>query len=259
MCLIALFLMASTLFVSCKKHPAGTENNLTVPSPESGTDTGSKTYLPVKLSSGKSALTFSYNANHALYKIKYGNGDSTELKYSSSGKALWFRRYKNKVLVYTCTYNVDDRGVITGAEQFTVPKNNDYLKLGSYELHYNTEGKISVVSYYDVEGIFLYDQQYHYDSRSNLDAQNSSEPSLKAGYTYDTKNALFKNVSNAWLFALEKENPLFLSVVNNMTGSSYPAKTENNQISTYLYNTVGFPQTITSTVLGVKTVNTVTY
>jgi hypothetical protein len=255
--LLGLVLCWTTLFISCKKHAAVPENILAVEVPETGG--GSKTYIPAQLKTGQLSSTFYYTESNALGSIKYDNGDSTQLKFSTSGKPVSIKRYKNKILVFASLYDVDSKGFITGAEQYTVNKGSEYVKTGSFKLTYNSDGKVDKVSYFNKSDVFLYEQQYSYASSGNLSAQNSSEASLKAEYNYDAKNALFKNVNYTWLYALEKENPLFLSVINNVQQCNYPGKTTSNQTSTYTYNDAGFPKSITNTVAGVKESITVVY
>jgi hypothetical protein len=255
--LLGLMLCCTVLYISCKKHTAAPENIIPVevPQPESST----KTYMPAQLKTSKMNSTYYYTESKALGSIGYDNGDSTQLKFSSSGKPVSTKRYKNKVLVFASLYDVDSKGFITGAEQYTVNKGSEYVKTGAFTLSYNSDGKVDKVSYFNKSDVFLYEQQYSYGSGGNLSAQTSSEASLLAEYNYDAKNALFKNVGYAWLYALEKENPLFLSVINNVQQCSYPGKTTSNQTSTYTYNDASFPKSVTNTVAGVKESITVVY
>jgi hypothetical protein len=239
---------------SCKKHEATPKNNLVDPKPEEPQNPSA--YRPAKLTSGKSVILFSYTKAAALYKADYGDGDSTLLKFNTSGKPAELSRYANGKMVSTTYYSRDQNGNITKAQIYLV-SGNDELKSGSYQIAYSSEGKIANVSYYDKDNRMVEEQVYGYTTAGNLSTQKSTL--LTAQYGYDLKNGLFKNAGYAWLFALEKEGSLFLSVVNNIEQCSYPLVAGKNETFSYSYNTAGYPVAITTSVAGVTATAKVTY
>jgi len=249
-----LILSGLFFFISCKKDKAVPKNNLAIPAPELPQEPG--IYIPAKLVTGKSNMIFSYTATAALSKVNYENGDSTVLKFNADGKPVEFRRYEDGKLVADTYYSRNANGFVIKAQMYLVT-GKDQVKSGSYSVAYDSGGQITGVSYYDKNNRLLEEQQYGYSLSGNLAAQKSIV--LNANYSYDLKNGLFKHVGYAWLFALEKESCLFLSAINNIQECSYPQETASNQLLSYIYNTAGYPTTITITALGVTTATKVTY
>jgi len=252
--LFVLILSGLCGVVSCKKDKATPENNLAGPGPSAQPEPG--IYIPAKLTSGKSNIIFSYTKAAALTKIDYENGDSTILKFNTAGKPLEFRSYESSKIVSASYYSRDLNGLITKAQVYRFV-GKDEFKTGSYTITYGSDGKITTVAYYDKENRLLEEQQYGYTAEGNLATQKSALSD--AAYSYDLKNGLFKNAGYAWLFALEKENSLFLSIVNNVERCTFPLENSGNQLMSYTYNNAGYPATITSTVLGITATAKVTY
>lgn len=253
---LILFFLGSGLFISCKKDHGTAKDNPGISLP----GTGNKIYIPDRLVTGKSNMSFSYTGANALSRIDYGNGDSTVLKFNTAGKPTSFTRYKAHEVVSVSYYNLDKDGTITGADQFAaLSAGGDSLYTGAYSITYNTDGKITKVVYLNKMGKTVSEQQYSYGETGNLNGQKSTVPALTVDYLYDTSNALFRNVNYVWLFALEKESPLFLSAINNIKDCTYPSKAESNQASSYAYNEDGFPKTITTTASGLTSTSKVTY
>lgn len=254
--LLIPFFLGCCFFISCKKGAA--EDKIILANQPAAPDHETGIYIPAKLTTGKSETIFSYNAANVLAKIKYENGDSTVVKFNAAGKPTRLNRYKNGIYVHISYYTLTQDGMISEVEQYTVDSTGSRKVVGYLKLNYNSDKKINIVSYYTAAQL-IYTQQYSYSPTGNLLAQTSTEATLNATYAYDTKNALFKNVENAWLFALEKENNLFLSVLNNIQTCSYPSNTAANSTNLYVYNAANFPKIITSTIKGVNTTTSVTY
>jgi YD repeat-containing protein len=252
--LFILILAGCSSLNSCKKHEVTSKNNLVDPNPEEAQNPSA--YRPAKLTSGKSVILFNYNKAAALYKVDYGDGDSTLLKFNSSGKPVELSRYENGKMNSTTYYSRDQSGNITKAQIYLV-SGNDELKSGSYQIAYSADGKISSVNYYDKDNRMVEEQLYTYTTAGNLSAQKSAL--LNAQYAYDEKNGLFKNAGYAWLFAVEDEGALFLSGVNNIAQCSFPLASGNNQTLNYTYNSAGYPVSITSTRSGLTTTTKITY
>jgi len=248
-----LILWGCCFAVCCKKDKAAPKNPVAVSPPEQEQLPG--VYVPKKLSTGKANMLFGYTKSGALTKVDYENGDSTVLKYNAEGKPLEFSCYETGKLILTTYYSRNADGWIIKAQTYKVT-GKDQVKTGSYTVTYSGS-QIAAILYYNKDNRLLEEQQYSYTAAGNLTAQKS--PLLTANYSYDLKNGLFKNVGYAWLFALEKENSLFLSGVNNIQNCSYPAESVSNQQLSYTYNTDGYPTAITITALGLSATTKVSY
>lgn len=252
--LMILILAGSCCFISCKKDKAGNKNNLVVSPPEQGPESG--IYIPARLSSGKSNMIFSYTKTGALTKIDYEHGDSTILKFNTTSKPVEFRCYKSGILTSATVYSRNANGWIIKAQAYTV-SGKDQTQAGFYTISYDSNGQITAVVYYDSNNRLVETQQYNYSPEGNLTGQKSAV--LTANYSYDLNNGLFKQAGYAWVFALERENSLFLSVVNNIQQCNYTEKSQSNQQLNYVYNKAGYPTKITATALGLTATTNVIY
>ncbi|WP_158795408.1 hypothetical protein [Pedobacter sp. L105] len=248
--------IAISITTACKKDKTPVQKTSVaippnIPVPE-------KAYIPTQLESGKSKMVFSYTSNLSLSKIDYTGGDSVVLNYTADGKPLNFLRYKNKKLIYSSEYSLDQTGIVISAAQFTLEDENSYA-IGSYNLIYNTASQLTAISYYSTKDQLLNEQQKTYTTSGNLLSDDSTSPGLSLSYQYDDKNGLFKNVNYAWLFAVEKENRLLLSVINNIQQCNYTLMPDSNQTFSYAYNADKYPETIISTSNGISSTFKVTY
>lgn len=254
--LTLIILFGICITQACKKEkPTVKEVSQAIPPPIEITE---KADLPIQLTSGKSKTVFSYTAALALSKIDYSHGDSVVLKYTSNGKPGDFFRYKSGKLIFNSQFSVDKNGLVVEADQYTI-LNGNYYFLGYYTLTYATNGQLTSISYYNPDNQLLNGQQKIYTVSGNLANDNSIVPDLMLSYQYDDKNGLFKNAAYTWLFVLEKENLLFLSVLNNIQQCNYPLMPDSNQNFSYVYNADKYPETINSTLKGISSSFTVTY
>jgi len=244
-----LLFLGWILLISCKKNQNKDSDNFVIETP--GKENG--IYIPAKISTGKSNMIFSYTADLALSKINYENGDSTTLKYTASGHPYRLYRYNAGIIISKSFYTLDKNGLIISAELFKGP-----TKIGWYRITYTPTDQIATVTYSDSSGNLSDEQKYTYNKTGDLSNIKSAGSSL-SDYQYDTKNALFKQVKYSWLFAIEKEDHLFLSSISNIQNCNYPNTSKQNETFSYLYNEGGYPKKITTKFGGQTSVATVTY
>lgn len=248
-------LTAMILFSSCKKDKPTAEIPVIILPPSPVQE--NKTYLPERLSTGNSSILFSYSATFALTEINYGNGDKVTLQYDKNEYPYRLRRYINNEPTFLADYFLDKNGLIITAEMFTIRKNVEFAA-GYYTLKYDTNKQPVTISYYDNNDKLLQEQKNIFNSSGSLISETNGS-NLLASYDYDIKNGLFKNVKYAWLFALEKENPLLLSSINNIKDYTDRPKPGNSRSFIYAYNQDNYPKTINTTVSGVVSTTQVIY
>ena len=253
--LLLLLLTVMILFTACKKDKATAEIPIVILPPAPVLE--NKTYLPERLNAGNSSIFFNYSAASALTEIDYGNGDKVTIQYDKNGYPYWLRRYINNELTYHADYFLNKDGLIIKAEMFTVRKKFEY-SAGYYTLKYDQNKQPVTVSYYDDNDQLLQEQKNIFNASGNLLSETNGVH-LLTSCNYDNKNGLFKNVKYAWLFALEKENPLLLSSINNLKDYINLPNPVHNKSFSYVYNPDNYPKTIHTTVNGVVSTTQVVY
>jgi hypothetical protein len=249
-------LLGFSVILACKKTESAIEKTPEVP--DAGSDTQKNALIPIQMGSGKSKMVFSYTENNSLTKIEYGGGTSTVLEYNTAGKPTALMRYKGPELLSFTQYWLDKNGVVVKARKYIVA-DNEYNDTGNYILTYNTESRLTNISYYDLLNVLINTSQKYYSASGNLIKDRNSTDVLTTEYVYDDKNGLFKNANYSWLFAIEEENTLFLSCINNIKTCSYALKPGMDQNFSYTYNTDKYPATVTSVSNGITVSYKVTY
>jgi len=214
--------------------------------------------LPLQMGTGKSKMTFSYTSGHALSKIDYGDGTSSVLEFTATGSpSLLTHALGNEIVAYT-QFKLDNSGRVIKGSSYTIAGNKDVFA-GMFSVTYQSDSKISEISHYDSKQILLSTDKRIYADNGNLIMEQGVAGVVSANYSYDDKNGLFKNVGFAWLFAIEEQNMLFLSGLNNISSCGYPLKSLNNQSFSYTYNEDGYPESVKFPVNGVATSYKVSY
>lgn len=243
---LSVLLICLLLDTGCKKDKASPEiEKVIIPAePPVVSPPIEKMWIPIRLNTGKSSIVFSYSASQALTKIDYGNGDRTEMSYNKEGNPDELARYTNKQLVYLIGYSYDKEGNLSKASMATVTNKGVEQPKGYYSIKYNAGRQPLVITYYANDHKIIAENQQIFSGSGNLLSENNNLNTILASYAYDTKNGLFKQVKYAWLFALEKEHPLFLSVANNISTLNLSSKTTDKQTFSYTYNSDQYPETI---------------
>lgn len=253
-----LLLFATAIMIlpaSCKKDKTPVEIKSTVPAPDPFKET--KTYLPEKLTSGKSTISFNYSATLAITEIDYGNGDRVAVRYDAKGYPVILSRYKNNVITSAVDYFLNKEGQLIKAEMITILNETSSIT-GYYTVKYNTDNQPVTISYYDNNDKLLREQKNIFSSSGNLTSEENGSKIISS-YDYDTKNGLFKNAGYTWLFILEKENPLLLSSINNVKEQTDRLNAVNSKKFSYAYNQDGYPETITTTINSVTSTTKIAY
>lgn len=257
--LFALALGLSML-LSCKKNEhiidVKTEKPEVIIPPV--TELPAKELLPLQFKSGQSTMIFKYKDDHSLSSIAYSSKTRTDLLYSTTGKLIGLQHFDGGQLVSTTELTTDKNGLIILAEHILM-EDDQYKPTGYYSLEYNALQQISTISYYDQFNKLINKQQRNYNPSGKLDNTSWSQPGMNVNFTYDDKNGIFKNLSIAWLFAIEKSDLLFNSGVNNITASTNLLDPDSDQTFRYTYNKDNYPETITSTIKGKASNIQVTY
>ena len=253
-----ILLIGVGMAFSCKKDKPGmvvkTGDSTTVIIPVPG-ESGKK-LLPVQLGSGKSKMTFSYTANHSISKIEYADGSSTELNYTKTGLPFNLTRYNSEnQMTFTSEYELDGQGRIIRADHYDM-SDGDFNIQDYFIPVYTSSSQPSALRYYNSAGKLMNELQISYSAGGNRIYDQSKQGNLLISYVYDDKNGLFKNAGFAWLLAVEKENPLFYSLFNNISTSQNNSYPNENRNFSYTYNADMYPSAITITGL---TANKVTY
>jgi|GEM_PF-2512776 len=254
---LLLFLLFEVSFtMACKKDKQPSKTILVEVPPE--IEVPQKNYIPIQLGSGRSQMKLSYTSNHSISKIEYADGSSTVMSYTTDGKPFGLSRYNGKTLVFSNEYILDKNGIVVSVYQYILNEQG-FNAIGHYDMTYNTQQQLIAVSYYDRYDKLLSDQHRTYDAIGNLTSEKSNSAELTTDYLYDDKNGLFKNVKYAWLLSVEKENKLFLSVLNNIRQCNYSLMPDSNQNFSYIYNINKYPETVSSTAKGITSSIAVTY
>lgn len=258
--ILSVFLAAGCLLpMACKKDVQKTEeipgaSNPVIVQPQNR-------LVPTSMGTGSAKMTFSYTTDFSLYKIEYGDGSSTILELSASGQPQMFHNYTGAKETAFTQYKVDDKGrIIRGTKYKLTPAGATVLS--KFEISYQSDSRIATISYYVTENErekFKGTEKRVYADNGNLLSELSDSGIVRASYSYDDKNGLFKNVKYHWLFAIEAQNNLFHSSENNISASTYPLAPSDDQSFGYTYNTDQYPETITSQISGTKLSYKVSY
>jgi hypothetical protein len=239
-------------FTGCKKGDDEAPDKVIPPVVEAGT----KVMVPVQIGTGKSKMVISYTDGLAFSKIEFGDGRSIVMTYTKMGKPLGLEGFKDNKLVSATDYVLDEKGrVIKG--KMAVIKADRYVLTGHYELKYNETGQVAEVDYVDLNDRQVDRQEKRYDAGGNLIGEKGMITDFV--YSYDLKNGLFKYVNYAWLLAIEKEDILFLSGINNIKGFTNVLNPGDDQSFSYVYNGYGYPEVIHTLVNGSKNTAKVIY
>jgi len=254
--LTAVLLMVCCMPMACKKDDPYAETIVVVAPPV--TSQPENKLIPVQMGTGKSKMTFTYTEDHSLSKIAYGDGTSTVLEFNAFGKPSQLLHYDGEELMYYTQLRLDNAGRISSAKTYSVA-DDTYQLIAMFNLTYTSDSQISTISYHNEHAIPITIEKRIYAENGNLIREQNSTGTETANYTYDDKNGLFKNVNYVWLFAIEEQNKLFLSDLNNLSTCDYPLANAGNQHITYTYNQDSYPDVITSQISGIKQSYRVTY
>jgi len=245
---IVLFTFLTIIAGSCKKEtakdvPAEDSKPIVTTPPDEDADTG-KIYLPVQIAGGSSKITFGYN-HQSLSKIEYlTENRSVVLSFDAKNNPLQLEKFSGETLTYLAEYTLDEHDRVVRSDQYTVAK-NQYKLTGYYTLEYETRHQPERITYFNIQRLKINEKLRSYDLAGNLLRETRSSPEQILNYTYDVKNAVFKNAGYVWLFALETEDDLLLSQLNNIVlASADSSKPENLKVS-YVYNKQDYPEAIT--------------
>lgn len=245
---ILLLLMGVGLSVSCKKEKPGilvkTEDSTAVitPLPEEQR----KTLVPVQVGSGKSRMIFTYRPDYSLSKIDYADGASTVLNYTKTGLPSSLMRYdRDGKLLLVSEYEPDNQGRIIRSDHYDL-QSGDYKLIDYFTLQYTSSLQPAALKYYDYKGKLLNELQISYSAAGNRIADQLIAGGLQVTYAYDDKNGLFKNAGFAWLLAVEKEHPLFYSLLNNLSTFKSNSDPDENKNFGYTYNADQYPAAIST-------------
>lgn len=249
--------MAIILFSACRKDKVIAKKITTVVPPQ--VNVPEKALLPTQMGTGKTKMLFDYTADYSLKKIEYGDGTSDVLNYDSKGKPSIFEHFQGSRLVFSIEYGLNKNGQVTRADHYAYPINGEMEGTGYFTFTYEDSGQISSISEYNNTDLLISQRLRTYASEGNLLSEKNSSAGMVCTYIFDDKNGLFKSTSYAWLFALERENSLFLSATNNVQSYSNALTPDSSQTFGYKYNTDKYPESISLTMNGKTTSSTVTY
>ncbi|WP_367868580.1 hypothetical protein [Pedobacter sp. WC2423] len=226
-------------------------------------ETGNRKLIPVQLGSGKSKIVINYTPLFSILKITHEDGGSIAITYDKMDKPVELERLKNNEPVSGTNYELDEKGRVIKGTTYKI-KGNKYTQTGFYDLDYDTNNQVIKVSYFDANDRKIAEQEKKYNETGSLTFEKGITNNLN--YDYDLKNGLFKQSNYIWLLQLEKENNLFpsginlfLSERNNIQQCNDLLNPGMNQSFNYVFNKDGYPETINSTVDGVKSVIKVVY
>jgi hypothetical protein len=260
-----LLIIASFItFVSCKKkdNPASPIIKVvpvvTVPVP-----TEDKVLIPVKLEIDKGIIDFKYlQQTGILTEIDYSDGTKELYAYDENNHLKRYDRYSAIERIYTVYYKWDQQGNVIQANQNKVESNGTYLTpIGIYKIEYNTENRISKITWYDNNDHQLSQSIRTYTkSGAALKTSTTGQNAFVYNYTFDEKNGWCKQVKFSQVLSIESLNSLFLSSTGNMTKASDEAVTAADVSYSYIFNSDNYPASwIQTDAKGAKKTYKVTY
>lgn len=240
-------LIALMLTTACKKEKVHDETMVTivppaevvVPPAEIITDNKS---LPAQLTNGELNMRFSYT-DTLLTKIEYADGKSLVLSLNDSQQPYLLETYTGTKLTGYTEYEVGTDGLVVQSTQNVV--NGIKIKASGYTtMEYNAKKQLTVIKNYSTSNKLLNERKRTYDDSGKLIAETGSSPAQTLTYVYDDKYGLFKHVGLLPLFALENNDPLFLSVISNLQSISGAVTATENITYEFTYNKQNYPEKI---------------
>ena len=252
---LVMVLVAFTLTTSCKKTVTveTAEEELTIP-PEESTEPMS--LLPVKIATDQSEMRFSYKGK-LLTKIEYGSDSSRVLSLNLKNQPYTMELVKGKTIVRYSEYAVDANNLVVKILHFKGEPDNEYI--GYTTLLYDIKQRLTSIKKFDLKNKLLNENLRTYDSSGNLLTETSTSPGQTITNTYDTKNAIFKQLQYNDLFSIDTNNKLFASFANNIKSSTGYLKATENASYNYVYNKQDYPSKMDIVINKVKTAYAVTY
>lgn len=247
---LLLIIITATVVPGCKKMtveelpepPIVKKNNL----------------VPIKIETKTQLIELKYLENTRLLSEiqNITTGKKEILQYSKDHVLSGLDTYENNRLVYTSDYFRDAERRIYMVTQFKV--NEAVLTpLGYLTLKYNTQNQVVKITSYSTRDVMTGNQIMEYDENANLISivKDFPLPAVKSNFSYDLKNAMFKNVQDLQLLSVQSQYLFFKSVKNNLLVGSG----EKNYSFTYIYDTNNYPEQIILNEQNVKTTYKVTY
>lgn len=224
----------------CKKEKSAKLTPVEVVEP--GEEPAETKLQPVQLLNGKAKTTFSYTGNR-LIKMENSDNTHTTIRYDEHQSPLILENFTDEIRTGYSDYSVDASGQVVLVEKYTY-KGLSLILLYTYKLTYNTSQQLCRIQTLNEYMELLNDRRITYDNNGNRKSVVFTTPQQTLVYTYDTRNALFKNMEYAFLLELETENPIFLSSSNNLIQVSGATATGANLGYDYNYNASNYPERI---------------
>jgi hypothetical protein len=265
--LIYLILISVLGFMaSCSKsNPPVTPEKPIVPVPQPPTTTpptvipptSNANLLPVKLESPSQSIVFKYLGDtKSLLSVDNSTGKKVIITYKDNQMNGLYTYEADKV--YYVDFYRNDQKLINKVTQWSQTTDED-IPLGHYTIKYNEQQQMTEINYYSAKNVLLRTKTFAYDySNDTMGIIVESDDKETIKYTFDLKNGIFKNVSNAHLIALETGDKFFLSSNHNLL-SMASSNPKNNQTFSYDYNTDAYPTLINWQALNVKLTFKVSY
>jgi len=239
--MLIIVILAVSTGLSCKKEKS--ENDLTPAVIEPGKEEQGAEFLPVKIGSGNTSQLFSYSNGNYLTKIEYGDGSFAVLTYDASKQPLSFQLLKGNVLSHESEYVLNATGQVVRINQYKV-SGASISPDGYCLLEYNIAGQLVKLSDYSQAKKLINERIRTYTVSGNLLSESSTSTHETATYNFDEKEAIFKHVAHADLFALGTGDQLLTSALNNITNRKTAENGSSDQSYSYVYNKTGYPQSI---------------
>ena len=239
--ILLVMILAVSTGLSCKKEKSETGLPPTVTEP--GKEGQESKLLPTKIGSGNTSQLFSYSNGNYLTKIEYGDGTSAVLTYDTHNQPALFQSLKGNLPVHESEYVLNAAGQVVRINQYKL--NGDNITPDGYSLlEYNPAGQLIKLSDYSQAKKLINERIRTYAASGNLLTERSTTTLEKATYNFDEKEAIFKYVAHADLFALGTGDQLFTSALNNITSRKIAESSSTDQSYTYVYNKSGYPQSL---------------
>ena len=255
-------LLSLVMFSACKKmKPAKVEpaKETEVEKPVVVVPPVKKNLLPIKFVSANLTLEITYlEGTAAISNLKFSNGNTYLLSYTDNIlKKL--QKQKSDLIIQSVDYLVSN-GNITRVQRFDVNGQRS-TPTEKYYFEYNTALQISNVKFYGVSGSLLSDQNLTYTNLGNLGSSTLKTGTVlsSSDYTYDSKNAIFKNVLFCQVLKYEINEPFLNQGVNNMIKLGNPLLATDDLSYQYIYRTDDYPTEVKITKNGITDTYVVSY
>lgn len=248
--------------VACKKKENITPNIVketpTVPVPVE-----QKALMPIKIESDRTAIAFKYfKETGGISEIETSDGILELYSYNDNSRLIKYDRYIKGEKSYTVYYVLDKQGNVIQGNQNKVEYGGTLLTpTGTYKIGYNSDNKISMISWYDNNGGLLAQSERTYTpAGAILKTTMTGQNAAVYDYVTDDKNGWCKQVAGNQILSIESLNTLFLSSVGNITKSTQEATGTSETSYAYTYNTDNYPTSwIETDRKGSKTTFKITY